>query len=165
MPHDVFISYSSQDKVAADAAVAALEAKRVRCWIAPRDIRPGAEWSEAIVEAIGSARAMVLVFTSKANASPQVRREGQLAFERGVTGIPLRIENTVPARSLQSSLPAVHWLAAMPPPFERHLGQLADTVKLLINQTEGGRAAPADDDDDDADAVAGDAVDRRDAAV
>src|SRR3954454_14869741 len=134
MSHDVFISYSSQDKVAADAAVAALEAKKVRCWIAPRDIRPGAEWSEAIVEAIGSAKAMVLVFTSKANASPQVRREVQLAFERGVTVIPLRIENIVPARSLQYYLSAVHWLDAMTPPFERHLGELADTVRVLVGQ-------------------------------
>src|SRR3954468_15627906 len=145
MPHDVFISYSSQDKVAADAAVAALEAKRVRCWIAPRDIRPGAEWSEAIVEAISDAKAMVLVFTSKANASPQVRREVQLAFERGVTVIPLRIENIVPARSLQYYLSAVHWLAAMPPPFERHLTGLADTVKVLVSQQGQAGERPADE--------------------
>lgn len=164
MAHDVFISYSSQDKVAADAAVAALESKKVRCWIAPRDIRPGAEWSEAIVEAIGSARAMVLVFTSKANASPQVRREVQLAFDRGVTVIPLRIENIVPARSLQYYLSAVHWLDALTPPLERHLAQLADTVKVLVNQNPGGDPAgeAADALADDAianDAIAGDDAD------
>ena len=31
--HDVFISYSSKDKPVADAVCAALESKRVRCWI------------------------------------------------------------------------------------------------------------------------------------
>lgn len=43
--HDVFISYSSKDKPVADATVAVLEANGIRCWIAPRDIRPGADWS------------------------------------------------------------------------------------------------------------------------
>lgn len=42
--HDVFISYSMKDKVVGDAVCATLEAKRIRCWIAPRDILPGQEW-------------------------------------------------------------------------------------------------------------------------
>ena len=41
--HDVFLSYSSQDKTWADAACAVLERQRIRCWIAPRDITPGDE--------------------------------------------------------------------------------------------------------------------------
>ncbi|MCJ7625258.1 MAG: toll/interleukin-1 receptor domain-containing protein [Anaerolineaceae bacterium] len=44
MSHDIFISYSSKDKIIADAAVAALEKNDIRCWYAPRDISPGAEW-------------------------------------------------------------------------------------------------------------------------
>jgi hypothetical protein len=41
MPHDVFVSYSSDDKPTADAVCATLENKGIRCWIAPRDILPG----------------------------------------------------------------------------------------------------------------------------
>jgi len=41
MAHDVFLSYSSQDKPIADAVCAALEAKKIRCWIAPRDVLAG----------------------------------------------------------------------------------------------------------------------------
>ena len=70
MPHDVFISYSSKDKVYADAVCARLESEGIRCWIAPRDILPGMHWGGAIVEAIESARLMVLLFSSHANASP-----------------------------------------------------------------------------------------------
>ena len=51
LAHDVFISYSSKDKPAADAACAVLESKGIRCWIAPRDIIPGADWGESIIEA------------------------------------------------------------------------------------------------------------------
>src|SRR5688572_7918813 len=67
--YDVFISYSSKDKQVADAACAALEARRTRCWIAPRDILPGAEWGSAIVDAIGQSRVMVLVYSANANRS------------------------------------------------------------------------------------------------
>ena len=63
MAHDVFVSYSSQDKPTADAIVASLEANGIRCWIAPRDILPGTDWSESIVEAIEEAGTMVLVFS------------------------------------------------------------------------------------------------------
>src|SRR5271163_455626 len=77
--HDVFVSYSHHDKPQADAVCATLEAKGIRCWIAPRDVIPGQEWGAAIVDAIQSSRVMVLVFSSHANASPQIRREVQLA--------------------------------------------------------------------------------------
>jgi hypothetical protein len=68
--HDVFISHSSHDKPMADAACAVLEQRGIRCWVAPRDIVPGADWGESIVDAIGAARAFVLVFSSHANTSP-----------------------------------------------------------------------------------------------
>ena len=48
MPHDVFVSYSADDKPTADAVCATLENKGIRCWIAPRDILPGVDWGGAI---------------------------------------------------------------------------------------------------------------------
>ena len=43
--HAVFLSYSSHDQRVADAVCSALEGRGVRCWMAPRDIRPGADWA------------------------------------------------------------------------------------------------------------------------
>ena len=80
MIYDVFISHSTRDKTAADAACAALEAAGIRCWIAPRDITPGAEWGEAIIEAINQCRVMVLIFSTNANESSQIRREVERAL-------------------------------------------------------------------------------------
>ncbi|HEY7088711.1 MAG TPA: toll/interleukin-1 receptor domain-containing protein, partial [Tepidisphaeraceae bacterium] len=60
---DVFISYSSRDKNVADAIVANLEAKKLRCWIAPRDILPGKQWAGAILDGISDTRVMVLIFS------------------------------------------------------------------------------------------------------
>jgi hypothetical protein len=101
MPHDVFISHSSADKRAADAACAVLEGRGIKCWIAPRDIRPGADWGEAIINAIEQSRIMLLLLSSKANSSPQIKREVERAVHRSIIIIPVRLENVMPARSLE----------------------------------------------------------------
>jgi hypothetical protein len=49
MAHDVFISYSAHDKPAAHAVCAKLESRGIRCWTAPRDIRPGMSWGGAFL--------------------------------------------------------------------------------------------------------------------
>mgnify|MGYP001553585274 CR=1 FL=1 len=121
MAHDVFISYSSKDKPAADAACAVLESRGIRCWIAPRDITPGADWGETIVEAIHSSRAFLLIFSGNANSSQQIKREVERAVNHGLPVIPMRIENVLPAKSLEYFLSTPHWLDAFTPPLQQHL--------------------------------------------
>ncbi|MGA8170461.1 MAG: LamG-like jellyroll fold domain-containing protein [Methylocystis sp.] len=133
MDFDVFISYPSEDRVVAFAACAKLEAEGVRCWIAPRDVPPGVEWAGALVDAIDHCRAMVLIFSSRANESEQVRREVQRAFNRGVPVVPFRIENVVPEKSLAFFMESVHWLDALTPPLEQHLQKLATSVKSFVH--------------------------------
>jgi hypothetical protein len=132
MPYDAFISYSSRDKATADATCAALEAAGIRCWIAPRDILPGADWGEAIVLAINSCRVMILIFSANANESPQIRREVERAVSKGLPIVPVRIEAIAPSRSLEYFIATVHWLDALTPPLEEHLRRLAETVKTLL---------------------------------
>ena len=132
MGFDTFISYSSQDKTAADAVCAVLEQAGIRCWIAPRDIRPGGEYGGAIIEAIDQCRVMVLIFSSSANNSRQIHREIERAVSKGVPIIPVRIEEAVPTKSMEYFLGAIHWLDALTPPLEHHLQRLAETVKALL---------------------------------
>jgi len=86
MAHDVFISYASGDKAVADAACATLEGRRIRCWIAPRDILAGADWGDAITEAISECQVMVLVFSGRSNESDRVRDEVVMAADEGKPG-------------------------------------------------------------------------------
>lgn len=132
MQFDVFISYSSHDKATADATCAALEGAGIRCWIAPRDILPGADWGVAIMDALDTCRAMVLIFSSNANSSPQIRREVERAVGRGVPVIPVRIEDSTPTKALAYFMGPVHWLDALTPPLEHHLQRLADSLKTLL---------------------------------
>jgi hypothetical protein len=132
MPHDAFISYSTHDKAAADATCATLEASGIRCWIAPRDITPGAEWGEAIVDAINHCRVMILIFSANANKSQQIPREVERAVSKGIPVIPLRIQDIAPARSLEYFMGTVHWLDALTPPLEVHLRRLVESIKTLL---------------------------------
>jgi hypothetical protein len=141
LAHDVFISYSSENKAVADAVCHRLEARGIRCWIAPRDVKGGREYAEAIVEAIHEARAMVLVFSSHANASPDVRSEVQTAFNRGIVVVPLRIEEVKPSGSLEYYLAGRHWLDAVTPPLKARLQLLADNLEGLLGATEGSPAS------------------------
>jgi hypothetical protein len=128
MAFDVFISHSSKDKQAADATCAALEAAAIRCWIAPRDVRAGREYAGEIIDAIDSCRVMVLIFSSSANASNQVRREIERAVSKSVTIVPMRIENVLPSKSMEFYLDSIHWLDALTPPLTNHLQHLVEQV-------------------------------------
>jgi hypothetical protein len=132
MAFDVFISHSSKDKSTADATCAALERAGIRAWIAPRDVRPGTEYAAAIIEAIDSCRAMVLIFSSNANASHQIPREIERAVRKGVLIVPMRIEEITPTKSMEYYLGEIHWLDALTPPLAVHLQKLVETIKAIL---------------------------------
>jgi len=132
MAHDVFVSHSVKDKVVADAVVARLEAKSVTCWVAPRDVVPGADWGESIINAIESSRIMILIFSKNANQSSQIKREVERAVNKEVYIIPFRIDDISPTRSLEYFISTSQWMDAFSPPLERHLDNLAKTVKAVL---------------------------------
>ena len=145
MAHDVFISYSSKDKPIADAVCATLEQNHIRCWIAPRDILPGVDYGQALATAIKNSQLLVLVLSANSNISPQVMREVERAVSNGVAIVPFRIEDIPLSASLEYYLSGVHWLDAITPPFEQHLGRLVETVNRILGRTgESGANPPAD---------------------
>ena len=134
MAYDVFISYAKEDKVVADAVCATLESHAVRCWIAPRDVLPGVAYGEAIIDAIRGCRIMILVFSSKSNASPHIPKEIERAVSAGVAVIPFRIEDVMPGKSLDYFIGSVHWLDALTRPLEQHLERLVQNVQTLLSR-------------------------------
>ena len=132
MTRDVFISHSSSDRAAAEAVLSALERAGHSCWIAPRDIVPGQEYGEAIVDAIRASRIFLLVLSASSVDSPQVRRETERAANADLPIIPFRIEDVQPSRSLEYFISSAHWLDAFAPPLEPHLDYLATVVGRLL---------------------------------
>jgi Flp pilus assembly protein TadD len=133
--HDVFISYSHEDKPIADAVCATLESHRLRCWIAPRDVLPGENFPVAIIQAIEASRIMVLIFSSHSNNSGHVIREPTKAVSKGVIIIPFRIEDVLPSQAMEYLIGVPHWLDALTPPLEQHMERLVQTVTVLLEKT------------------------------
>ncbi len=132
MAHDVFISHSSKDKLVSDAVCSNLEHAGIRCWMAPRDIRPGDSWGSSIIKGIEDSRVMVIIFSEHANASQQVMREVERAVQKNVVVVPFRIDDVKPTADMEYFLSATHWLDAMTPEMDAHFDKLAATVKSIL---------------------------------
>jgi TolB-like protein/Flp pilus assembly protein TadD len=132
MESKVFISHSSKDNAIADQICQHLESDGIKCWIAPRDLKAGSDWTEGIIQGINSCRLFVLVFSSSANNSEHVRREVATAFSLGLAVIPFRVEDINPSGSLGYFLGTVHWLDAITPPLEKRLKVLTERVNYLL---------------------------------
>lgn len=132
MAREVFISYSQPDRDCAFELVSRIEEQAIECWIAPRDIAPSADWAAEIIDAIGRARVMILVFSASSNDSPQVRREVERAVHKQVSILPFRIEEVLPSKSLEYFLSAQHWMDAFPPPREPHYARLCGYLKSRL---------------------------------
>ena len=132
MSHDVFISYSSIDKAAADTICRDLEQRGISCWMAPRDIVPGMPWAESIVDALEASGIMVLVYSANANVSVQIHREVERAVHKNIPLLPIRIEEAVPTRSMEYFISSTHWFDAIAPPLESHMERFAKGVAALL---------------------------------
>ena len=93
----VFVSYATADRKQALSVCKAIERRGISCWISTRDVQPGENYQEAIVRALRSARAMVLVFSDAANNSDEIKKELSLASRYHIPVMALRIEDVEPS--------------------------------------------------------------------
>jgi hypothetical protein len=128
----VFISHSTEDKDIATTICQRLESDCIKCWIAPRDIQPGSDWTTAILEGIESCQILVQIFSKHANDSDHVYREVAKAFSSRLAVVPFRIEAVSPTSGLSYYLNTVHWLDAVKPPLDPHTSALVERVKELL---------------------------------
>src|ERR1700733_15348139 len=125
----VFVSYASQDSAIAEALCAALERAGISCWIAPRDVRPGDFYADAIVQAINACSMLVLILSSNAIASPHVLREVERAGSKQRPIITFRIGTAALPPGLEYFLSASQWLEAGAAEPERAFPQLVEAVR------------------------------------
>ena len=133
----IFISHASEDRPWADAACRALEESGIPCWIAPRDVPPGGNYGEAIIHALDSCRAVVLIFSTAAANADMVAREVERAAAKALPLIPFKVqEGSTPTARLEFYLSTAQWIDATKPPRPERLSQLVESVRrLLPNQT------------------------------
>jgi len=140
--HDVFISYCTEDAPVAEAVCGALESAGIKCWIAPRDVRPGENWGRSIIKAIAGSKLMVLVFSGHTNTSRHVNNEIERAVSHRITILPFRIEKVQPSEDLELFISSCHWLDAYTPPLDAKIAQLVAAVRGVIGGEPAGVSAP-----------------------
>lgn len=132
MAHDAFISYAFEDRDVAGTLCDKLEAAGIRCWIAPRDARPGLPYGAQIVQAIAQSRIEVLLFSRYANESRAVLGEVELGANREKSILPVRVENVEPADALEYYIRAVQWFDATRPPLDARLSEVVGIARDVL---------------------------------
>ena len=134
MSHDVFVSYSTKNKGVAEAVCKSLEKDGIQCWIAPRDVLPGVEYADAIIEALNTCRVFLVILSEESNSSPQVRREVERAVSKDLDILTFRIDNTILSKAMEYYLSNRHWLDASNAVFSKQLHSLSEAVRKLLGQ-------------------------------
>jgi TolB-like protein/Flp pilus assembly protein TadD len=132
----VFVSYASQDTAVANSIVENLEHHGLKCWLAPRDVRPGTEYADAIVAAINDAKAIVLVLSGSAVASSHVGREVERAASKHKQIIAFRIDIAPLNRSFEYFLSNSQWINVTA------MGMPAALAKLKEAVGQGAASSP-----------------------
>jgi hypothetical protein len=144
MAKTVFISYASEDESVAGTISKYLEQSGVSCWIASRDVHPGADYGAEIIDAIETSASLVLVLSEHANSSEFVKREVERAVSKGKPIFPVRVREVAPSKSLELFISSAEWIDAWQPPIEQYLGRLADSIRSAATvHASPGVARPA----------------------
>lgn len=90
---EVFISYSSVDLAQATTVRTVLEKNGLSCWMAPRDIPGGSNYTKEIPIAIRNCKVFVLILSKNAQSSHWVLKELDAAVNCGKVILPFMLEN------------------------------------------------------------------------
>lgn len=105
-----------------------------------RDVPPGANYQEAIVHSLRTARVAVLIFSDAANTSDEIKKELSLASRYRIPVIALRLKEVAPSDAFAYELSTRQWIDAF-----GGWDKSIDAVVDRIGQISGSEAlAPAD---------------------
>ncbi len=133
MSAPIFISHASEDREFAEKVTAYLEQRGVKCFIAPRDIRPGADYAEQIIDGLDAAGAIVFLLSESSNKSIFVRKEIERSVSKGKNVFTVRIREVTPARALELFVSSEQWIDAWRPPITQYLDRLAEGIAATLN--------------------------------
>lgn len=90
---EIFISYSSNDLQQAETVRNVLEKNGLSCWMAPRDIPGGSNYTKEIPIAIRNCKIFVLILSESAQSSHWVLKELDSAVNSGKVILPFMLED------------------------------------------------------------------------
>ena len=107
-----FISYAKPDREKAQEIADSLEQRGFKCWIAPRDVRPGRSYGDEIIRSFERSRTLILVLSEASNGSGFVSREIERAVSKNKPIFTVRVEDVMPAPALELFISSTQWIGA-----------------------------------------------------
>ncbi len=147
MNKDIFISYTTADKNAAESLVAYLEGMGYTCFIAPRDIDSGKAYASNLVTAISNCKLVVLIASSAINASEHCLNEVDVVTERKKPILPIFIEEFSLNDDYRYYLGRKQQILAYPDKFEKYFSKILDGVEGYCPRTKSKPKIEEQDED------------------
>lgn len=135
---DVFLSYGREDEEAANLLGESLQDEGFSVWI-DHDIPPGKTWDQVIGQALESAGAVVVLWSSHSVESRWVREEAEKGLRRDRL-IPVLIEDVEPPLGF-SRIEAANLIGWTGDTSDREYQALSKAVRAVVSQ-DGGTVPP-----------------------
>jgi hypothetical protein len=133
--HHVYLSYSSWDRPVAGVACRELEATGISCWVAPRAVTPGSDWTAAISAAVAACRLVVLILSTRSDSSRNVHQEVKRAVKDGKQVAAVRIAEFAPGPVPLAPIRHLHCLDAAHRPLPEAVQSLADNIHQTLQRS------------------------------
>jgi len=124
----VFISYPSPSKEAAQEITEYLEKNGVNCFIAPRDIEGGKTYASALMSALDECGLVLLVASEAINNSEHVLNEVDAIVNKKKPLLPIFIENFEMKDEYRYYLGRKQWVEAYSNPLYCYFAEIYDAV-------------------------------------
>ncbi|HSQ09095.1 MAG TPA: toll/interleukin-1 receptor domain-containing protein [Burkholderiaceae bacterium] len=142
MASDIFLSYSRADQQLADQFVKIACERGLSVWY-DQMIEGGDDWRSKIVDAVSSAKALVILFSDHSNGSRQLIKELAIADSFQKLVIPVLIANCQPRGAYLYELAARNWVNLHPDPSTRLAPLIENLLKEIGSGDSGSSSAPA----------------------
>lgn len=132
--HDVFISYSHEDRETVEHICGVLDNYGISYWIDRDGVRHGDNFKEDIVKAIASSMILLFVSSANSNKSPNTIKEVGVAENYKKITLPVKIDNEPFCQSLQYDLCNRHWVQFDINDLESFGRELNDNIRFHLNR-------------------------------
>jgi hypothetical protein len=142
MASDIFLSYSRADQQLANQFVKIASERGLSVWY-DQMIEGGDDWRSKIVDAVSSAKALVILFSAHSNGSRQLIKELAIADSFQKLAIPVLIANCQPRGAYLYELASRNWVNLHPDPSTRLVPLIENLLKEIGTGDSGFSSAPA----------------------
>jgi len=130
----LFVCFSSKDEHVAVQVVECLEREGLKCWIQSRDVLPGYNYQEKIVQALESAKGLIFLLSENSAASGETKKELSIAATLKLPIFPLRLAPIKPTGALRYELATCQWIDLFHNP-EQALRTVAETIRQVLHSS------------------------------